>query len=63
MEPYEALYRRPCRSLVYWTKVGEKLSTGPDLVRDTYEKMDLIRKHLLTFRADIRATPTDDNGF
>ena len=23
MAPYEALYGRPCRSLVCWTKVGE----------------------------------------
>ena len=27
--------------------MGEKLSTGPDLVRDTCEKVDLIRKRLL----------------
>ena len=37
MTPYEALYGRPCRSLVYWTKVGERPSMGPDLVRDTLE--------------------------
>ena len=48
MTPYEALYERPCRSLVCWTKVGERTSTGPDLVRDTSEKVELIQKHLLT---------------
>ena len=47
MTPYEALYGRPCRSLVCWTEVGERPSTGPDLVRDTSEKVDLIRKCLL----------------
>ena len=47
MTPYEALYGRPCRSLVCWTEVGERSSTGPDLVRDTSEKVDLIRKRLL----------------
>ena len=47
MAPYEALYGRPCRSPVYWTEVGEKLSMDPDLVRDTCEKVDLIRKCLL----------------
>ena len=47
MTPYEALYGRPCRSPVCWTEVGEKPSTGPDLVRDTSEKVDLIRKRLL----------------
>ena len=47
MAPYEALYGRPCRSPVCWTEVGERPSTGPDLVKDTFEKMDLIRKGLL----------------
>ena len=31
----------------YWTEVGERHYTGIDLIRDTYEKVDLIRKHLL----------------
>ena len=35
MAPYEALYGRPCRSPVYWTKVGERSVIGPDLVKDT----------------------------
>ena len=28
--------------------MGERPSTGPDLVRDTFEKVDLIQKRLLT---------------
>ena len=48
MAPYEALYRRPCRSPICWTDVGECSITGPDLIRDTSEKVDLIRKRLLT---------------
>ena len=48
MVPYEALYGRPCRSLVCWTEVGERTTTGPKLVRDTSEKVELIRKRLLT---------------
>ena len=48
MTPYEALYGRPCRSLVCWTEVGERPIIGPDLVRDTFEKVDMIQKHLLT---------------
>ena len=47
MAPYEALYRRPCQSPVYRTEVGEIPSTGMDFVRDTFEKVDLIRKRLL----------------
>ena len=48
MAPYEALYERPCQSPVYWTKVGERSSTSLDLVIDTFEKVELIRKRLLT---------------
>ena len=42
MAPYEALYGRPCRSPTCWTKVGESSITGPDLIRDTSEKVSLI---------------------
>ena len=31
-----------------WTEVGESSITGPDLIRDTYEKVSLIRQRLLT---------------
>ena len=44
MTPYEALYGRPRRSPVCWMEVGERHSTGPDLIRDTSEKVDWIRK-------------------
>ena len=47
MAPYETLYGRPCRSSFCWTEVGERLAIGLDLVKDTSEKMDLIRKCLL----------------
>ena len=47
MAPYEALYGRPCRSLICWTEVGESSITGLDLIRDTIEKVSLIRQRLL----------------
>ena len=47
MAPYEALYGRPCRSQICLTEVGESSITGPNLIRDTSEKVGLIRKHLL----------------
>ena len=43
MAPYEALYGRPCRSPLCWTKVEESFITGLDLIRDTSEKVSLIR--------------------
>ena len=48
MEPYEALYGRPCQSPICWVEVGESSIAGPDLIRDTSEKVILIRQCLLT---------------
>ena len=48
MAPYEALYGRPCRSLICWIEVGGSSITGPDLIRDTSDKVGMIRKRLLT---------------
>ena len=42
MALYEALYGRPCRSPICWTKEGESFITGSDLIRDTSEKVGLI---------------------
>ena len=65
MAPYEALYGRPCRSPLCWTEVGECSITGPDLIRDTSEKVNLIRQRLLTAQswqksyADVRCRPLE----
>ena len=73
MALYEALYGRPCRSPLGWTEVGEGSITGPDLIRDTYEKVSLILQRLLTAQsrqksyADVRRRPlefeVDDHVF
>ena len=65
MTPYEAFYGRPCRSLICWTEVGESSITGPDLIRDTSEKVRLIRQRLLMALsrqksyADVRCRPLE----
>ena len=65
MALYEALYGRPCRSPLCWTEVGESSITGPDLIRDTSEKVSLIRQRLLTAQsrqksyADVRRRPLE----
>ena len=51
MAPYEVLYGRPCQSPVYWTDVGERSTIGPNLVKDTSKKADLILKRLLTVQS------------
>ena len=65
MTPYEALYGRLCKSPICWTEVGESSITGPDMIRDTFEKVSLIRQHLLTAQsrqksyADVRRQPLE----
>ena len=65
MAPCEALYGRPCRSPLGWTEVGERSITGPALIRDTSEKVSLIRQRLLTAQsrhksyADVRHRPLE----
>ena len=65
MAPYEALYRRPCRSPLCWTEVGESSITGTDLIRNTSEKVSLIRQLLLTAQswkksyANVRRRPLE----
>ena len=65
MAPYEALYGRPCRSPICWTEVGESSITGLDLIRDTFEKVSLIRHRLLTAQSrqksydDVRRRPLE----
>ena len=54
MQPYEALYGRPCRSPICWTKVGE-----------SSKKVILIRQRLLTAQSwqksyvDVRRRPLE----
>ena len=55
MAPYEALYGRPCRSPICWIEVGESSITGPDLIRDTSEKVSLYDNKFSRLRADRRA--------
>ena len=43
MAPYEILCGMPCRSPLGWTEVGENSIIGHDLIRDTSEKVSLIR--------------------
>ena len=65
MAPCEALYWRPCGSPLGWTEVGERSITGPALIIDTSEKVNLIRQRLLTAQsrqksyANVRRRPLE----
>ncbi|KAG8473026.1 hypothetical protein CXB51_034903 [Gossypium anomalum] len=43
MAPYEALYGRKCRTPLYWTKLKENQIYGVDLIKETEEKVKVIR--------------------
>ena len=46
MAPYEALYGRKCRTPICWTELNEHKVIGLDIVKDTEEKVQVIRKRL-----------------
>ena len=46
MAPYEALYRRRCRSPIGWFKVGDARFIGPNLVHQSMEKVEVIQERL-----------------
>ena len=49
MAPYEAWYGRRCRTPMCWTKLDEHKIVGPDLVKDTKEKVQIIQQRLKAF--------------
>ena len=48
MALYEALYERPCRSLMCWMESGEASLIGLELVQETTSKVRIIYEKLLT---------------
>jgi transposase InsO family protein len=47
MSPFEALYRRPCRTPLSWSKSGERVIFDPDIVAEAKEKMKQIQANIL----------------
>ena len=43
MAPYEALYERKGRSPLCWMEVGDRTLEGPDLIRETFEKIPVAQ--------------------
>ena len=46
MAPYEALYGRKCRTPVCWTELNEHKVIGPNIVKETKEKVRVIQQRL-----------------
>ena len=48
MAPYEALYRRRCRSPIHWDEVGEQKLLGPEIIQKMAEVVEQIRQRMRT---------------
>ena len=48
MTPYGTLYGRRCRTPACWTELNVHKMIGPDIVKDTEEKVQVIRQRLMT---------------
>ncbi|GKC32724.1 putative reverse transcriptase domain-containing protein [Tanacetum coccineum] len=48
--PFEAMYRRKCRSPVIWAEVGERQLIGPEIIQETTEKIRQIKERSKTAR-------------
>ncbi|GJS73854.1 putative reverse transcriptase domain-containing protein [Tanacetum coccineum] len=53
--PFEALYGRKCRSPIYWAEVGDAQLTGPEIIRETTEKIIQIKHRLQASRDQQRS--------
>ena len=48
MAPYEALYRRKCRTPLCWDKAGEQKLNDVELIETTSKKIKIIQERLKT---------------
>ncbi|GKB80326.1 putative reverse transcriptase domain-containing protein [Tanacetum coccineum] len=48
--PFEALYDHKCRSPICWAEVGDAQLTGPEIIRETTEKIIQIKHRLQASR-------------
>jgi hypothetical protein len=46
MAPFEALYGRKCRTLLFWNHTGESQLFGPDSIREAERQVEIIRENL-----------------
>ena len=46
MAPFEAFYGRRCRTPLLWDEVGDRQLFGPDLIKESEQKVKLIRDRL-----------------
>ncbi|KAL0462923.1 UNVERIFIED_CONTAM: Transposon Tf2-11 polyprotein [Sesamum latifolium] len=62
MAPYEALYGRKCRSPICWDIEGLRQMEGPNLVQETVEKIQVVKKCLKAAQDRQKVTLIDTVG-
>jgi hypothetical protein len=46
MAPYEALYGRQCRTLLFWSQTGESQVFGPKVLKDAEKQVQMVHESL-----------------
>lgn len=46
MTPYETLYGKLCRTLLYWTEVDKRHEIEPAMVQETVEQVHMLKTQL-----------------
>jgi hypothetical protein len=46
MAPFETLYGRRCRTLLFWSEAGERKVFGPDILQEAKKKVRMVRENL-----------------
>ncbi|WVZ88993.1 hypothetical protein U9M48_035458 [Paspalum notatum var. saurae] len=44
--PFEALYGKRCRTLLFWNQTGEKQVFGPDIIQDAEQQLRIVQENL-----------------
>jgi co-chaperonin GroES (HSP10) len=47
MSPFDAVYGRPCRTPLSWSKFGERVIFGPDIMTEAEERVKQIQANIL----------------
>jgi hypothetical protein len=46
MAPFEALYGRKCRTLLYWSEMGESKLFRPEIIKEAERQVQVVRENL-----------------
>ena len=58
MAPFEALYGRKCRTLLFWNQMGEIQVFGPDVLQLAEKQVQTIRQNLKVAQSHRKAMQT-----